>query len=823
MNRKLRKTIIRDIRGSLGRYLAILMITALGVGFFAGLRITNAAMRHTMDGFLSAHDFYDLRIILPQGVSDADVADARTVPGVRAAEGSISMDAVWRGEDEEEDQFVLKTHLLPESVNRVRLKDGRLPEKKNECVLDHRMGALRTGDKIFLTDDNSPEVSGSLACTEYTIVGLVDSPLYINFERGSTSAGNGTVSGFVYLTRDGFTDRPYSEMYLRLDTDAAIYSDAYNSYIDEQTAVWESRLQEKYPAYYILDRGTNIGYACFESDSEIVGQVAKVFPLFFIMVAILVIMTTMGRFVEERRTEIGTLKALGYSAGAISAKFMIYAGSAAVIGCLLGYWSGIHLFPGVIWITYRIMYISIPMKFVWDWPLFAVSLSAALFCSLLATRVAADVSMRESAAQLMRPKAPKAGKRVFLEKLPFIWKRLSFLRKVSVRNIFRYKGRLFMMVLGVSGCTALLVTGMGLKDSIAGFADTQFGEIEVSDASLVFREVKPAVLEENSTSNPESSADDSAQEETLTKEDLNFPEIPPSLRQKLDEENISYLPYYEAVWTLLTDDRTKEIRLIAPSDYEKLRDYVHLFDESGKDLEAPEEGEALISVSLAKRYHLSKGDTFTLRNEDMQEKDLVVSGIFENHVYDYVYINRGEESWNSLYLSFPEGSDPDAVRAEISSLPEVVSFSLNDEIRTRVGKMMKSLNYVVLLVIFFAAALAFVVIYNLTNINITERNREIATIKVLGFYPGETSRYVFRENLLLTLMGTAVGLLLGIPLHRFVMSNIVVDMVYFSVVVRHVSFLLAAVFTILFNMLVSICMRGRLEKIDMAESLKSVE
>lgn len=554
-----------------------------------------------------------------------------------------------------------------------------------------------------------------------------------------------------------------------------------------------------YPDYYVLDRGTNIGYVCFENDSEIVNSVAKVFPMFFFLVAALVCMTTMNRMVEEQRTQIGILKALGYGEATIMGKYMFYSGSAALIGCIIGYFGGTYIFPKVIWSTYRMMYELKEIHYIFNWKLAGIALVVSLVCSIGTTWLTCRYELKETAASLMRPKAPKAGKRILLEKIPWIWKRLKFLQKVSARNIFRYKKRFFMMVIGISGCTALLLTGFGLKDSIADFADQQYDNIQIYDGSFVLND-----------------------ETVMLDSDLN------SMVQDYTE---SYTFVSESTWDLVGEKQVKSIYMLIFAEPDKVTDYMHLQAMNGEAIDYPEAGEAVLSDKMAKNFNVSVGDTILLRNSDMQEIEVTVSGIFENHVYNYVilapetYIEQmgTAPEYKVLYANFSEDTDSYLASAEIMKQDGVISVTINQDIKDRMTNIMSNLNYVVLLVIICAAALAFIVLYNLTNINITERIREIATIKVLGFFKNETASYVFRENIILTGFGIVVGLLLGILLHRFVMNQINVDLVSFSVYIRPISYIYSIILTFVFNFVVNQVMSIKLEKINMAESLKSVD
>ena len=819
MRSVMKKAAVREIRRSFGRYFAILAIIALGVGFFSGVRITTPAMVNTIGGFLDDHQLYDYRLISSAGWSEEDARELSAMEDVRAAESSYSLDVIYNYKGGKEN--VLKTYSVTSELNTLEIVSGRMPQSPDECVIDAEMHNVPPlGSSITLSQGNDEDTINSLNSKSYKVVGTVYSPLFINFERGTTSIGNGEVKGFVYMLPGAFNMSRFSEIYVRFDHDYEIYSDEYKDFMKKHLDIWEKYTasqaekssaalaeemgvpQMQTPSAFVLDRNYNIGYSCFESDSEIVKQVARVFPLFFILVAALVCMTTMSRMIEEQRTQIGVFKAIGYSDRAIMGRYLFYSGSAAMIGCIIGYTVGVFLFPGVIWMTYQLMYIDIPVRFVFD-PLFAAGAAGvSLLCSLGVTWFSCRHELSETSASLMRPKSPKAGKRVLLERLPFIWNHMKFLHKVSVRNIFRYKKRFFMMILGISGCTALLFTGFGLRDSISNFADVQYGNIITADAQMTF--------------NPD---DDG--------------EIPDNVTLELDKKTGGYVFINSSSWDLLYDDKVKSVTLVVPEDFEKMQQFR---DMDGNDIDSPNVNEAIVSNSIQERYGADIGDTITLRDGDLHEIKVKVTGVFENHVYNYIFIapetmesqlsdnpetteSQFTVVYNGAYVASKDGSDLNS----LIKTPGVTSVILFKDIKTRMANMMSSLNYIVLLIILSAAGLAFVVIYNLTNINITERLREIATIKVLGFFRREISAYVLRENLALTAMGTAIGLGLGVLLHKFVMAQIVVDMVSFRTEIASMSFVISAVLTFIFNFIVNIFMEIKLEKINMAESLKSVD
>ena len=1028
------KTTYREIRQSFGRYAAILAIVALGVGFFVGLMVVTPAMVRNGGRYLNSHDLYDLRLLSTLGF-EKDSVDAFTGrEDIKAVEGAVSSD--FLAVDESGKSRVLVAQTLLKVQNQVELKEGRLPEAADEIVVDSSLFSKDDiGKTIQVSDENSEETADLFAYDVYTIVGVADASYYINYQRGSTTLGTGRVSGFVYMLSDGFDTDYYTELFVRLDQNDRIYSDAYKAKIEdlktwaepiaeqeaqkrydslkadaqqkvddaqkelrdqtadartdleeakqkltdgqkeladgkEQIADAKKQLQQakqtlaqkqtelnngraqlvdgrsqletgqaqldsaraqlnaaiaaaqsagsqagaesgvsgsaavslaqqlaqldaqqaaldaqrnqlesseaeltagekqlaaakrelssqeeqlneqeqkladaekeladgqkeyedglqtldektadakeeiadaqkqideiQEPDVYVLGRDTNIGYASYENDSTIVAGIAKVLPFFFFLVAALVCMTTMNRMVEEQRTQIGVLKALGYSEARIMGKYLFYAGSAAGIGSVIGFLIGSTIFPTVIWNAYKIMYHMGDYELMFDPGLAVASLAVALFCSVGVTWLTCRYELMSTAANLIRPKSPKSGRRVWLEHIPFLWNHMSFLAKVSVRNVFRYKQRFFMMVIGIGGCTALLVTGYGIKDTIADIADMQYEEVQLYDMSATLKEGYPAA--------------DAADFSELT--------------GALSESSEDWMPFCEISMDLTGRSGVKTANVVIPQDTGAAQEYIRLRTEEGEDIPWPGEEEAVISAKLARKCGIRVGDTVTLRTEDGEKLKVKVTALSRNYIYNYVYIspetweldNGSDPVYKSIYIHASEGAQENRELSEKLLACDVVSaVAVNADMLSQINKMMGSLDAVVLLVILCAGALAFIVIYNLTNINITERIREIATIKVLGFRPKETAAYVFRENVVLTALGTIVGLGAGICLHRFVIANIDVDMVTFQPRVLPFSFVKSILLTFVFMVIVDVVMYLKLERINMAESLKSVE
>lgn len=957
-------SLFREIKDTFGRFLALLLIIALGVGFFAGLKVTDPAMRKSMQEYLTNQNFYDYRLISSLGFEDEDIEYIKNHVTARAVEPSIAFDILA---DYNESSHAIKAISIPEKINTIVLVEGSMPKADDECLVDSYLFENDViGETLQISTSNEAEDLEHFKYKEYKIVGIVKSPLFIQYERGSTALGSGVLDGFVYMTEGGFDSEVYTDCYVKLDSDLQLYSDEYNDLIESkesdiqtvldravnnryerivadandkiaeaeaeleksqeengaklteakeeldlaknqledakaQISEYEAQeeelkaaldemlrnisqmeqLREATPEYfdemsyqnllatyqqysgnlyalqsgietakseyskglkeydnglaeyeeglqefnnkiedakteiedgkkdisdidkastYLLERDSNIGYVCFESDSTIVGAIANVFPLFFFLVAALVCMTTMNRMVEDQRTQIGVLKALGYSNTSIMSKYVLYSGLASFFGTTLGFIAGTIAFPKAIWFAYQMMYNTTDIDYYFSLEMLIISFVVAFLCSVGVTILSCRYEMGEMAASLMRPKAPKAGKRIFLEYIPIFWNRLKFLKKVSLRNIFRYKARLFMMVLGIGGCTALLVAGLGIYDSIADIANNQFANISKYDIEITLK--------------------DGTDGEVLALENLGY-------------TTEDYLLYYHTSVDMKAGKNTKNIYLNVYENNAEIDSFYDMHDAKGNHIEFSDlqDNETIINKGISDRYGIKIGDTITISSESMEKTEFKVAAINENFINNFMYLSRsGYESSignlpekKNVYLNVKEGQDPHEISAKIMNDSSVSVVSATVDMLDRVDSMMKSLNIIVYLVVGCAMALSAVVVYNLTNINIAERVREIATVKVLGFYKDETRSYVFRENILLSIMGAALGLLLGKLLHAFIMSEIVVDLITFDVRVTLLSYALAFALTVLFTFIIDLFMGNKLEKISMTESLKAVE
>lgn len=1030
----------REIKTRPGRYLAILAIVALGVGFYAGLFVIEDAMLDTTNSYITEYNLYDFSVSSTLGLYEDDVKQLARIKGVNRAEGVIAADAVCRTSAGAEQ--VLHFMSIPKHIALPEVVAGRLPKDADECLADsNRYTEEDLGKKIKLQDADTD----TFAYTEFTIVGIGRSVEYLNYQRGNTDLGGGSINSFCYIPRDGFATEYFTAVHIKADTDAYVYSDEYDALIkalkiavtdklealaeqrgillieqahakiadgvaayeqgkidlmtaraeaekqfaeaeaeiaqgyeqiaagkaeiaelqakleialpkakadfdaamaeaaalvaradaianevdydkylevtdalsqleearvnllrllkedpeNEQYADLLARVEQKKqditdeyapllatmshyhdlrtkaqeirdsaqeafdnldlaakgliamqlmeindaeselniaqkkimaeriklnkefdqaekdleqalgelklpddlsaltnPSTFVLTREQNRGYASMEADSTIISGVVVVFPVFFVLVAALVCSTVMTRMVEDERTSLGTLKALGYGKRALMAKYLIYAGSASLIGSILGFFIGTFAMPRVLWMAYILMYdFTDTLQYVFNPTLLAACVAIALACCMGTATLCVLGEAKQVPAQLMRPRTGISGKRLFFERITFLWKPLPFLTKVALRNIWRYKKRLLVMVLGIGGSTALLVTGFGIANSIKPLADYQFENISLYDYEITFKD--------------EMDADKIAAFTERNADKLGYIMTMHQSEQSVESEHGSHTA------TLHVSD--------------SLEGYIAL-SLDGQPVPFPDTGEAVINQRLADVLRVSIGDGVTLQT-DHGQIHATVSGIVDNYIGNVTYISTqtyqsetGKAPVIKTALVYaPEGAELDRTAAQLRGDEDVVFLEAGADTQDMLRNMMQSMNYVVIVVIICAGALAYIVLFNLTNINITERTREIATLRVIGLYRGETRRYVMAENYVLSVVGALVGLPAGVLLHRYVMSKIVLDAISFPVTIFWQSYLYSFLLTVLFAVLVGLALRRRIDRISMAESLKSVE
>ena len=1081
------KNIFLEMKSSLGRFLSILSIVAIGVAFFAGVKASAPDMKYSADQYFDQQNLQDIQIYSTLGLTKEDVKAIQEIKGVKTAEGVFSMDVLTQKENT---QLVLKLFSLPDkqNVNTIRLIDGRMPKKENECLLEAEsatnqlFGGLKIGDTITLTSGTETPISDSLKSDTYTIVGTCYTPTYLSYQKGSSEIGSGNLDSFIFVPETNILSEYYTEVDVLVkgakeynsydeeyfdvidpvlqriekiaddqieiriqesqdalneqkkefdtqiqDASSQIeeakekltqgqneldqgsqqlaasrnqldsgWADYYNSLalldnlptlenaiaeiekgesslpqvnegiaqiqsgldlliqkqselqetydqaiqtkptleatlkaIEEQLALdpentilqtqketvsnqlslieqaitgYESigpqieslqsqltnlqntkaqiengiaqkatlisqrdalynaqvQLQEAYnqlvegEAQYasglqeienakqelqdgqaqlnknieefesqkqsgseqideaqkqidelegewiVLDRNSHYSYRDYGACADRMDGIAAVFPVFFFMVAALVCMTTMTRMVDEQRNEIGTLKALGYSKFQIASKYLIYALIASLIGCGLGCSIGMYIFPTVIFSAWNMLYNLETIHFLWQPGLILLASGSVTGITLLATILSIYSELMEVPSQLMRPKASKAGKKILLERIKPLWNRLSFLHKVTARNIFRYKKRFFMTIIGIAGCSALLVSGFGINDSIGDIARQQYGNIYLYNATI-------GTDQDN---------------ESLQSEIEKIKGV----HEVFKEQQLAGTAYYE------DEDHTVSLHII--QDKKHFSDFTSLKNHKNEALKLNDNG-AMISQKLADKMGLEVGDDITITGTNDQKIVMKVKGIFENYVGHHIYVTSAyfdtldyAEKPDSIYM-IKTDKQTEAFEEKLGNrlmkLDGVNSVTFYSSLQKNFTDMISSISFVVVVLVISAAALAFVVLYNLSNVNISERVREIATIKVLGFTKKEVNQYVNREGILLSIMGACIGLVIGIGLHHLIMNLAEMDDVMFGRTILPISYIYSFLLTMLFTFIVNFFMSFKLKKIQMVESLKAVE
>lgn len=1124
--RAIRKDFYVEIRKSLGRFLSIFFIVAMGVAFFSGIRAGEPDMRYSGDAYFDRNNVMDLRVIGTLGLTEKDIEALKETEGVETVEPGYSADMLLNVEG---NYKVLHVASVLEDMNKYTVEEGRMPEKSGECFMDGdflKAHGFQIGDKITLSSGTKDAVTDTLKTDTFEIVGSGSSSMYFTYARGSSTVGNGEVSGFIGVLPEDFGLEAYTECYVsvkaakaltaftsqydakvekvqenieeiadeqgkrRVDeireeaeaeladaqaeldkgkkeaeeklTDAKkqiddgekqlqegkeqlkkandelqsgknkLYasqkevdaakkeiSDGWSQYntakkefdaqeaafkeqydtgmaeiakgeeelakawddfnsqkaeydsgvtalaqakellakllaslesgmlppeqipqIQAQADALKAEIAEKEPVlqaagaqiaaaqaileqkqqeadvqfaeakkqleqgqaaieagrqqleasrkklvegeeqakkgqkqidagwskihdgekqktesealiveneeklaqakeeyeqgkaeaeqeiydgeekikdaqleinkienaqWYVQDKSALPEYTGFGDNADRIRAIAKVFPILFFIVAALISLTTMTRMVEEQRTQIGTLKALGYGKLSIAGKYLNYALLATVGGSIFGVLFGEKVFPYIIVTAYKIMYTHVPDVVIpYNWEYGIMAAGAAILCTGLATLLACYKELASQPAVLMRPPAPKQGKRVFLERIPFIWKHLSFIWKSTIRNLIRYKKRFFMTVFGIGGCMALMIVGFGLRDSIFAIGKLQYGELQLYDGMVILN---------------------TDTEEEDRKEPVEYLSSEKAVSDIMEG-------YLKKV-TISKGKEEQEVYLSVPSDLEKNKEFQVFRNRITKKEFEMEKNSVILTEKAAQLLDVEKGDKIMLDDKDEKQAELRVTDICENYMEHYLYISPetyreiyGENmEVNTIYFKMKDFDKKGLkeIGENILSKRGALNVTYTYNIQNQLDDMLESLDIVIVVLIISAGLLAFVVLYNLNNINITERKCELATIKVLGFYDKEVSAYVFRENVLLTIIGVVVGVVLGSMLHRFVIVTVEIDSVMFTRIIENISFVLSAVLTCLFSFLVNAVMYFKLKKIDMVESLKSVE
>lgn len=781
MKKLLKETIVCMVKTS-KRFISILVIVLLGVGFFAGIRAVAPDMKNTLDDYYEKTNMYDIYIASNYGIREETIDELKKDYDIEAV---YNFDAITTKKEDYATKII--SYDKDNKINIPKLVKGKMPETADEVVIDNDYrNEIKIGDKLTVDSE-------IIKNKTITVTGYVESPLYISTERDSTNLLSGTIDYYLYMNDENIISPIKTAAYIKLNTNESRFSKQYEEIVkNAKKDIKKTLKEEKQPGenWYVLDIDSNVGFYQYEQDTQRIDNVAKVFPLVFFIVAVLICLTTMTRMVEEERSQIGTLKALGYNDISIMFKYILYAALATIIGSMIGVAIGYRILPDLCFEMYKNMYRLGNIKLSYYSSLTFQGMMIALLCTLGATIYTCRKTLKESPANLLRPVAPPPGKRVLLERIKLVWNHLSFSYKVTVRNVFRYKKRFLMTIIGIAGCTGLILAGFGLKDCIVKMVPHQYEEIFTYQAKIHLNEEKT--------------------DETIDK-----------IKENKKIKNI--LEVQEESVTIDNKNTNQSVTLVIPKDDPK--EFIKLQNRKTKEQYDLTDG-LIITEKLAKLLEVEENDILKFSGTDTYKEK--VAHITENYLFHYIYLPKTsykKDEYNTLLIKTKSMTEKEekALANELKEIPGISSITFTSSTRHVFDDTMDSFAYVSLILIVSAGALAFVVLYNLSSVNISERRRELATIKVLGFYDKEVYQYINRENTILTLIGILLGLGIGNILTMYIIKTCEIDMLMFDTTIAWPSYLYAILITMSFAILVNIILYFSLKKIDMIESLKSIE
>lgn len=805
------KNILIKIKKSFGRFASLLIIVALGSGFYAGISSTAPNVTYISDQYFSEHNLMDFKIVGTMGLTENDVTAVRELAGVGDVIGSYSLDVISEGK-------AVRIHALENGINRVTLISGRMPSAHNECVADARVYGL--GDTVIIESDTGDKLNNN----QFTVVGTIDSVLYLGEDYGTSIAGGGKLYSFLFIDSENFNLDAYTEIYITASAvrSEKAYSDGYDklaeSLYNELTSIKAGREDARFDelfgelldnpyvninpdelgksVWYIYDRNSIGGYDNLKSGIKIVDSVASVFPLFFIIIVILISSNTMVRMIIEERGEMGSLASIGYGNGAIIASYLFYVLLATVSGEVAGFFVGSYIIPPLIYTNFGA--ILPPLVIKYDMVMFVLTLLVTVTVMSGVTVFSCRNHLKNMPASLLRPVPPGKGKNVMIERIKPLWNRLSFIWKITVRNISRYKKRAVMTVIGVAGCTAILLAGFGVRDSMNAVAQKQYGDIFRYDTMIILKE------------------------ETK--------EIGQDLQNMIDEHGIKFpMTLRQSAVKCHTDAGILDAIIVVPENEQDFQKYYNLYGNDGEEKIKLREGGVVLTHKLAEILDIKRGDQITVKDTDNRICVAEVLDIAQNYVSNYVYMLRGtyeeefgvEVKFNAVVSEL--SGDTSGISESLIKSELILGVYLSSDMTDGVAEMTQRLDGVIVLLVATGSLLALVVLYNLTSINISERTREISTLKVLGFFDRETGEYIYREAAILTVISVCVGLVLGMGLHGYVIEATGASAVVFPREIKPLSFVFSASITFFFSMIMQVVTLFKLKTIDMTASLKSVE
>lgn len=799
------------------------LIVFIGAAFFSGIRSARSSMEYTINRYFIDNKYMDAHVVSTVGFDDEDVKQINRIKDIKKAYPSYSTEALTKVGD---DSYVLKVIGYNKNVNTPIIKKGRLIKNDNECLIDKdyaKKTGLGLGDMVSVHAESETDLNDTLKNNRFKIVGIINMPQYLSYTRGHASLGDGSIDNFIVIKENVFKLARYTDIYVTLDKVQvdSIYDEKYKKHMEDATNRIKQlgynqcqdyshklKLDESVVKWYVTNRDDNVGYHDYIQESQRADAIGKVFPIIFFIISALICLISMTRLVADERQQIGIIKALGYSDRYVFIRYIGYALIPTVFGSVLGVLFGEIFFPHVIMDVYYVLYTGNNLYYTpYNWYYGAIAIVVSVLSTVIVTIFACVKSINTKACELMEPKAPSGGKRLWFEGAK-AWKELSFIVKSSIRNIFRYKKRFITTLVGIGGCMGLIVVACGLNDSIKVVPTKQFEEILTYDMSVVL------------------------------KEGISDKDEKKVFNQVKNYKNVDFaVKVYGSKVTLSKNKIEIEADMMIPEKNKVFEQCVTLRDrDSGEIYEMPNNG-VVLSEKAAKLLDVGVGEKITIDNMGEKKVELMVKNITETYFHHYIYMSKKQYEeiygkkidYNQVYGVYNKSSIVDVekfnedVQERFRDNKNVEGVAFIKDLVKQTEEMVETLNSVVYILLISAALLTLVVIYNLNSINVTERRYELATLKVLGFYNNEVANYVYRENVILTFLGVIVGIFIGKYLHSYMINNIEMNEVMFGVIIERFSYLLSAAVTIVFTVIVNIIMNYKIKRIDMIETLKCRE
>ncbi len=799
------KNSLKKVKKSFGRYLSLVLIIFIGVGFYTGIIESIPNIKNVQKEFYEDKNAMDIKIISTLGFTNDEINSLKKINNISTSIGSYSIDTLVNDK-------VVRVHAIEDKINKPLLKSGKMPTKNNECLADDNH--YKVGDKINIRKDYSKDLS----ITEYTVVGTIYSPLYAGNEYGSSDIGNGKLHSFIFVSKDNFNFDYYTEAYVSISgVKDLLYENKYDKKVEEiiedikilgkekinertdeiVTNSYGTVIKEslKNNTWHVLTRDETIAsYVTLGTQYDQVTTIANIIPIFFIIIVALMTSNTMKRMITEERGEMGTLLSLGFSNKKVTSTYILYVLTATLTGAILGYFIGTLLLPQIVYNCFPIYFPDIKYHFSPNLLLLSTLVSCILM--ILVTVFACNKELKQMPAYLLRPEAPKNGKIILLERINFIWNKLSFSMKITVRNIARYKNRVLITLIGTAGCCFLIMLAFALRDSIRMVGTKQYNDIIKYDNMII-----------------------------LDKEEESYTS---KLKNIFDGYIKNELLISQSSYTVINKEDNLDVYVVVPEDKKLFYEYYVLNDYKTKEKVTFDDG-VIITPKIAERFNVKVGETFTIEDSNKNKYKIKVGKIVENYVSNFIYLTpelyqdifKKEVKYNAVVSK--NIKENDVIATNLLNEEEILTISFSSDLLKTANEMVKGLDEVVIVLVIISCMLSITVLYNLTSINISERTREIATLKVLGFRDKESNDYIYRETLITVVFGIILGLLITPPLHNMVMSYLEVDTLVFLRTIKLESYIYASVLTLLFALIMQVVTYYKLKKIDLIEPLKSVE